>query len=175
VKQMMKQQCPMVFIYLSWAIFIGGLAFFALKGHYAFVLLWLVVAPLAQWAYIRVFPVISRYVGYGSVDDQQAREVGQAPAKVILYTALGCPFCPVVKRRLLTLQAEMGFDLEEVDVTLKPDLLITKGIRAVPVVEVGEQWLVGHATSEQLAALIRNSLSPTAVSAITETERANIG
>lgn len=60
-----------------------------------------------------------------------------------LYTAVGCPFCPLVKQRLLALQVQMGFELEEVDVTLKPDLLIAKGIRAVPVVEVGEQRVVG--------------------------------
>lgn len=165
MKQMMKQQCPMAFIYLSWAIFIGGLFFFAVKGGFASLLLWLVIAPLAEWAYIRAFPAISQYIGYGSVEDRHAEIVASAPARVTMYAALGCPFCPVVKRRLLALQAEMGFDLDEVDVTLKPDLLITKGVRAVPVVEVGEKRLVGHATSEQLAALIRNSQSSSAVSA----------
>jgi glutaredoxin len=152
----MKQQCSMTFIYLSWAILVAGLVFFALKGDYAFVGLWLVVAPLALWAYIRFFPAISRYIGYGRVDDQSPQAVSQVHAKVTLYTALGCPFCPMVKRRLLALQTEMGFNLEEVDVTLKPDLLIAKGIHAVPVMEVGEQRLVGNATSEQLANLIRN-------------------
>jgi len=146
----------MAFIYLSWAILVAGLVFFALKGDYAFVGLWLVVAPLALWAYIRFFPAISLYIGYGRVDDQSPQAVSQVHAKVTLYTALGCPFCPMVKRRLLALQTEMGFNLEEVDVTLKPDLLIAKGIHAVPVIEVGEQRLVGHATSEQLANLIRN-------------------
>lgn len=38
-------------------------------------------------------------------------------------------------------------------------MLIAKGIHAVPVVEVREQRLVGHATSEQLATLIRGSPS----------------
>ncbi len=155
----MKQQCPMVFIYMSWAILVGGLAFFFARGDYVSVLAWGIVAPLAMGAYLRFFPAISRYIGYGSVDDQPAQEVSPAPVKVMLYTALGCPFCPVVQRRLVKLQTEMGFDLEEVDVTLKPDLLIAEGIRAVPVVEVGEQRIVGHATSEQLAAFIRNSLS----------------
>jgi len=154
----MKQQCPMAFIYMSWAILFGGLAFFLVKGDYVSLLAWVIVAPLAMGAYIRFFPAISRYIGYGSVDDQPAQEVSPAPVKVMLYTALGCPFCPVVERRLVKLQAEMGFDLEEVDVTLKPDLLIAKGIRAVPVVEVGDQRIVGHATSNQLATLIRDSL-----------------
>ncbi|MCZ7568273.1 MAG: hypothetical protein M5U01_06775 [Ardenticatenaceae bacterium] len=60
----------------------------------------------------------------------------------------------------------MGFDVEEVDLTLKPDLLVAKGIRAVPVVAAGEQRLVGHATSEQRAALIRDVLVPTRLTAL---------
>lgn len=154
----MKQQCPMVFIYMSWATLIGGLAFFFVRADYVSLLAWMIVAPLAMGAYLRFFPAISRYIGYGSVDDQPAQEVSPASVKVMLYTALGCPFCPVMERRLVKLQAEMGFDLEEVDVTLKPGLLIAKGIRAVPVVEVGEQQIVGHTTSNQLTTLIRNSL-----------------
>ncbi|HKZ51601.1 MAG TPA: glutaredoxin family protein [Dehalococcoidia bacterium] len=156
----MKQQCPMAFIYMSWALYIGVLAFLALRGAYAGALLVLVTGPLAQGAYVRTFPAISRYIGYGSVSDRPAEHLVQAATKVVLYTALGCPFCPVVNRRLLALQAEMGFDLEEIDVTLKPGLLATKSIRAVPVVEAGQRKLVGHATSEQLAALISGSPSP---------------
>ena len=45
-----------------------------------------------------------------------------------------------------------GFSLQEVDVTLRPVILVAKGIRAVPVVEVGGRRLDGNATSEQLAA-----------------------
>jgi glutaredoxin len=86
------------------------------------------------------------------------------PAEVRLYTALGCPFCPVVKQRLIALSDQMSFPLKEIDVTLKPSLLAAKGIRAVPVVEAGERQLVGNATSEQLAALI---------SGISTTQRAN--
>ncbi len=150
----MKQQCYLAFIYLSWAIYIGGLAFLVATGRYPMALIWLIGVPLVQWVYIRGFPRISRYMGYGKVDDTQARPVGRAPVKVTLYTALGCPFCPLMEQRLEALQQEMGFSLEKVDVTLKPELLISKGIRAVPVVEVGERHLTGHATSDQLAALI---------------------
>jgi hypothetical protein len=48
----------------------------------------------------------------------------------------------------------MEFSLEEVDVTLRPGVLMAKGIRAVPVVEAGDRLLTGNATSEQLAELI---------------------
>lgn len=151
----LKQECPMVWIYLTWVLYLAGMAFFALRRDYVAVLTWLVGLPLGLWAYIRVFPAISQYLGYGRIDDQPASMLDRVPTKVTLYTALGCPFCPVVKRRLLELQAQMGFDLDVVDVTLKPDLLMAKGIRAVPVVEVGDQRLIGHATSEQLSNLIR--------------------
>ena len=150
----MKQQCYMVVIYLNWLVLGGGLVFFVLKGRYGFALLWLVFIPLAIWAYVRVFPSISQLIGYGRIDDQPARNPEHVPVKVTLYTALGCPFCPVVKRRLMALRETMEFSLKEVDVTLKPGVLMEKGIRAVPVVEAGDRLLTGNATSEQLAELI---------------------
>jgi predicted DsbA family dithiol-disulfide isomerase len=96
-------------------------------------------------------------MGYGSVADQAAKDVGSSSAKVVLYTGIGCPFCPLVKRRLSELQLKMGFELKEIDITFKPDLLISKGIRALPVVEVGKVQWIGNATSEQLADFIRSS------------------
>lgn len=150
----MKQQCYLAMIYLNWIVLAGGLGFFIFKGFYVLALAWLALVPLAMWAYIRVFPSLSQFMGYGRVDDQPAQRLGRVPAKVTLYTALGCPFCPVVKRRLMALREQMEFSLEEVDVTLKPGVLIAKGIRAVPVVEAGDHRLAGNATSEQLAELI---------------------
>ena len=151
----MKQQCYMAVIYLNWLLLAGGLLFFVIKGHYGFALLWLVLIPLGMWVYIRVFPSISPLMGYGRIDDQPAQNSGHVSAKVTLYTALGCPFCPVVKRRLMALRETMEFSLEEIGVTLKPGVLMDKGIRAVPVVEAGERRLAGNATSEQLAEMIR--------------------
>ena len=54
----------------------------------------------------------------------------------------------------------MGFTLTMIDVTLKPQTLMTKGIRSVPVVEVGEHRLVGNSTTDQLAALIALGQAP---------------
>jgi glutaredoxin len=88
------------------------------------------------------------------VDDQRTRGLEPTPVSVTFYTALGCPFCPLVERRLEALRKEMGFELKKIDVTLRPQLLAEKGIRAVPVVEAGERRLVGHLTTDQLAALI---------------------
>jgi hypothetical protein len=54
----------------------------------------------------------------------------------------------------LSVAEKMSFSLQEVDVTPRPVILVQKGIRAVPVVEVGGRRLDGNATSEQLADLI---------------------
>ena len=153
----MKQQCYVAMIYLNWIVLAGGLGFLIFKGLYVFALLWLALLPLAMWAYIRVFPSVSQLMGYGRIDDQPAQRLDRVPTEVRLFTALGCPFCPVVKRRLMALREKMDFRLEEIDVTLKPGVLMAKGIRAVPVVEAGDRRLAGNATSQQLAELISSA------------------
>ena len=79
---LVKQQCTMANIYLSWAIYLGGLVLVAWKVGYWGALFWLVGVPLAQWAYIRGFPRVSRYLGYGRVDDEQPESVRSAAVKV---------------------------------------------------------------------------------------------
>ena len=100
-------------------------------------------------------------MGYGKVDDKPAHDAerpelqhNSTAVRVTLYTALGCPFCPIVEKRLQALQKSMNFEIEKTDVTLRPGLLASKGIRAVPVIEVGERRIQGNATSEKLASLI---------------------
>ncbi len=153
----MRQQCYLVAIYLNWLIYIAGLAYFLSARNFIAAAAWIIALPLALWGYIKIFPRISPAMGYGSVEDVPAAASTGAAAgspEVRIYTALSCPFCPLVKRRLEALRARMGFSLVEVDVTLKPGLLLEKQIRAVPVVEAGRDRLVGNATSEQLARLI---------------------
>lgn len=48
----------------------------------------------------------------------------------------------------------MGFQLREIDVTFRPDVLVARGIKALPVIEIGDSRRVGNATSEKLAAFI---------------------
>jgi len=157
----MKQQCYLAAIYLNWVIFAGGLALFLFKGHYVLAVAWFAFLPIGLWLYVRAFPSISQAMGYGKVDDHAAANTTHAPAglghnrlEVTLYTALGCPFCPIVKKRLLALREQIGFDLREVDVTLRPGVLAAKHIRAVPVVEVEERRIEGNTTSEELAELL---------------------
>ena len=59
-----------------------------------------------------------------------------------------------MEQRLRELQAEMGFSMEKIDVTLRPELLISKGIRSVPAIETGGRVLFGLVTKKDLAAAI---------------------
>jgi CBS domain-containing protein len=56
----------------------------------------------------------------------------------------------------------MGFTLEKIDVTLRPDLVTAKGIRSVPVVETGARLLFGLVTTKELAAAIAGPQGPIA-------------
>ena len=151
----MKQQCSMWLIYMNWVVYLGGLLYLVGIGNDLVAAIWLLLLPLGLRAYLRLFPMISPYLGYGDVSDKRARGVTypRVSAKVRFYMAGGCPFCPLVDERLEGLRRQMGFKLETVHVTYRPELL-GKGIRAVPVVEVDGRRLVGNATTDQLAALI---------------------
>lgn len=150
----MKQQCHISIIYGSWLIVACGMIFYLVRGNFLQAALWLILIPIFLQLYVRYFPSFSRYMGYGSVEDRPAAQVRRAPVHVTLYIGLGCPFCPLVKRRLAELQPRMAFELTEVDVSFKPDLLISKGIRALPVIKIGEARWIGNGTSEQLAQFI---------------------
>ena len=153
----MKQQCHISFIYGSWLILGCGLIFYIFRSEYLQAVLWIFFIVLFLWLYVRYFPKLSRSMGYGSVADQPAKDIRPIHTTVNFYTGLGCPFCPIVKRRLADLQLKMGFEMNEIDVTFKPDLLIAKGIRALPVVEVEKAHWIGNATSEQLAEFIKHN------------------
>ncbi len=152
-----KQQCSLWAVWLTWlglpalAVIVGlGLGWPA--G--VFVLL---VGVVAQLGYVRWFPRISRWVGYGSVADELVDVVSSSSgARVTLYTANVCPFCPLVRDRLERLRPKLGFELREVDVTFRPALVQSKGFRAVPVVEVDDRQVVGNVTSAQLVAFLAN-------------------
>jgi len=161
----MKQQCYMAVIYLNWLLLATGLVYLSFTHRYALAGAWLVTLPLFLFAYIRYFPLMSRAMGYGKVDDTPADHLepsafqNESPAlTVTLYTALGCPFCPIVERRLREMQTRMKFKIDKVDVTLRPDLLTSRGIRAVPVVEVDARRIEGNATTEQLSSLITGTV-----------------
>ena len=149
----MKQHCDMSLVWLTWLGLPALAAVMGVSLGWPAGVFVLVVGIISQWAYIRWFPRISRWIGYGRVSDEPAGDVSKSEEfpKVTLYTANVCPFCPIVKSRLLDLKGELQFELEEVDVTFRPHVVLEKGIRSVPAVEVNGRFRVGNATSADLA------------------------
>jgi glutaredoxin len=150
----MKQQCYLASIYGSWLFVIAIFVFYVSRGHYLEAIILPFFVAYFLWLYVKYFPKLSQLMGYGSVNDQAAEDVQRSAVTVYFYSGVGCPFCPLVKKRLVELQRRIGFALVEQDVTLKPDVLIAKGIRALPVIEIGNARWVGNATSQQLAQFI---------------------
>ncbi len=148
----MKQQCYLWNVWLTW-LGIPALAIMMgiLQSWWAGVFV-LFAGILAQVLYVRIFPRISRSLGYGSVENVEASVPPEAKAisRVVLYTANVCPFCPIVKRRLAELQSQLRFELEERDVTFRQDIIKEKGLQSVPVVEADGRYWVGNATTAQL-------------------------
>jgi glutaredoxin len=155
-----EQRCPLINVWLAWL----GIPLLALvvgirAGWTAGVVV-LAAGVAFQVLYVRSFPQVSWLLGYGSVDDVPATgNASPAPTakRVIFYTASACPFCPIVRRRLVALQEKFGFEVEEMDVTFRPDVVRAKGLKSVPVIEANGQVLVGNATSQQLAAFLAGS------------------
>jgi glutaredoxin len=158
--QFKEQQCNVAGLALSWIGYAAGLGYFSYQRQWVAVLLWMVGVPCLRWALFRFFPRISRFLGYGRIVDKFAptppphANPRAALVAVNFYSFFSCPFCPIVLARLQALQKQMGFTLKTFDVTLNPRTLLAKGIRSVPVVEVGDHRLVGNSTTEQLAGLI---------------------
>jgi hypothetical protein len=158
--QFKTQQCTVAGLAIGWIAYAVGLAYFTYQRQWAVALLWMAGMPGVRWALYHFFPRLSRFLGYGPIADTVPSvpfallAAQAAPVAVNFYSFFSCPFCPIVLARLQALQEQMGFTLRIIDVTLKPQTLLAKGIKSVPVVEVGDHRLVGNSTTEQLAALI---------------------
>jgi glutaredoxin len=155
----MEQRCHLSMVWLTWL----GLPLLAvLVGYRAGVVVGAVVLAVGivgQVLYVRWFPHVSRSMGYGSVADTPAAATptsGPLP-DVTLYTANVCPFCPILRRRLADLQRQRRFEVREIDVTFRPEIVRAKGLRSVPVLEANGQLLVGNATSAQIAAFLETA------------------
>ena len=166
MRAMLPQQCPIVMVWFTAVVYVGAAILLAFVAPFP-MLAWLAAVPLFLWLYVRIFPRISSAMGYGSVADQAmaVAEAPPAPKRVTLYTGLGCPFCPIVERRLEALRGRMGFALEVVDVTARPDVASREHIRALPVVTVDGQRRAGCATTDELIALIAGASAPVEVGA----------
>ena len=149
-----KQQCSVWGLAIGWLGYFAGVLFFAYQRQWVAETLFVVLVPCVRWVLFRYFPTVSRFLGYGRVDDELPEKTNTARVQVTFYSFFSCPFCPIVLRRLEALQQVMDFTLEKIDLTLKPQVAVSKGIRSVPVVEVGGQRLVGNLTTAQLAEFI---------------------
>lgn len=164
--QVKEQQCNVAGLALSWIVYAVGLGYFSYQREWVAALLWMVGMLCLRWALFHFFPRISRFLGYGRIVDKFTpmppphADPRATPVDVNFYSFFSCPFCPIVLSRLQALQKQMGFTLKTFDVTLNPRVLLNKGIRSVPIVEVGDHRLVGNSTTEQLAVLIGLGQSP---------------
>ena len=153
----MNEACTTRRLYFTWIgnaiVYVALLGYFAYREKWSAFVIWLLFLPCFRLAYLRLFPRLSLWRLGGSGDKFPA-SMGKAHVEVTYYHMLGCPYCPIVVQRLDALQKEMDFTLKKIDLTLKPQVAASKGIRSVPVVEVGANRLVGNVTTEQLAQLI---------------------
>ena len=149
-----EQRCSVLGLALSWLGYVAGVFYFAYERSWVGGALFVVLVPCLRWALFHFFPSVSRFLGYGRVDDRIPESTHVARVAVTFYSFFSCPFCPIVLRRLEALQQVMDFTLETIDVTLKPQIVVSKAIRSVPVVEVGGKRLVGNLTTAQLAEFI---------------------
>jgi len=156
----MKQQCYLWSVWLTWLSLplLAGVGYY-LAGWPGALLIF--VAGIAfQLFYIRHFPRISSSMGYGSVADvvtEAAPQASLSATKVVLYTAGVCPFCPLIRARLVALQGRLGFSFTELDVTFRPDVIAAKKLRAVPTVEIDGRLHAGNLTSSELLGLLTAS------------------
>ncbi len=149
----MKQQCYLAMVWLTWLGLPLLAVLVALRAGVVAGVLVLALGIVMQPLYIRWFPRISTWLGYGSVADTPAATfpTDTVLPSVTLYTAGVCPFCPIVRRRLVELQRHSRFEIREIDVTFRPEIVRSKGLTSVPVLEANGHLLVGNATSAQIA------------------------
>ncbi len=152
----MKQECNLGMVWLTWlGLPVLAIVMGILQGWWASAFI-LIVGVFAQIFYIKLFTRLSKLLGYGSVNDVAVESTQKLKTLsiVTLYTANVCPFCPIVKQRLIELQRDLKFKLKEIDITFKPRLIKEKGFRSVPVIELDGDYWVGNATSAQLLSFI---------------------
>lgn len=151
----MKQQCYLASLYASYALLLAVVAWEWWRVGWVAASVVALLGGLTLWAYVRGFSRLSRFLGYGRVGDRAERQVaGAIGGEVTLYAATGCPFCPIVEKRLRSLAQKKEIAVRRVDVTLRPDVLLRKGIYATPVVERAGAYLVGNATTDELDAFL---------------------
>jgi hypothetical protein len=93
----MRKRVLLSLIYLSWVAYAGGLAYLALRGHWAIGLAWLVGVPLMQWVY-RELPTLTPA---GDV-------AGRSDVIIEPFPKPGCMCCSVMEQRIDDLRKQLG-------------------------------------------------------------------
>jgi len=150
VSAVKKQQCNVMGLILSWVAYVAGFGLHDIR------------APLGRWSALagnRAEPEVGHVPGISQplsvpwiwrVDDKLPANVNKlgsrSPSTVsslsVLSDRVAAPGI-VAKTN--------GFHARKIDVTLKPQVLISKGFPRYRLVEVLNGLLVGNATTEQLA------------------------
>lgn len=71
--------------------------------------------------------------------------------KVVLYGKPGCCLCDEARDAVSTVRAQHPFELDEVDVSIDPELHARYGERIPVLVVDGEELLEGHVDAGELA------------------------
>jgi predicted DCC family thiol-disulfide oxidoreductase YuxK len=152
----MKQRCHLGMVWLTWTGLPALAILVWLRAGWFAALFVLAVGIVAQVLYLRWFPGMSRWMGYGSVADAPAdpETMSDHLPRATLYTANVCPFCPIMKQRLAELRRHGRLEFQEIDVTFRPDIIRAKGLRSVPVLEADGRLLVGNATTAEIVAFL---------------------
>jgi hypothetical protein len=74
---------------------------------------------------------------------------------VTLYAADICRFCPLLRRPLSELQRHSRIEIEEADVTVRPEIIREKRLRSAPAPGASGRLLVGNATSALSSEFLR--------------------
>lgn len=70
------------------------------------------------------------------------------PLTLRIYSKPDCCLCDVAKERLLELQVELGFALEEIDISTAPELLDRYG-EIIPLVELAGEELCRYRVNKK--------------------------
>lgn len=93
-----KQECTVQSLYLSGVMFVIiyplGLAYFAFEANWPVFAAWLIFLPCLKWTYLRFFPRIAKWKGYGSVEDKLPANVKKARVEVTYLLASGLSVLP---------------------------------------------------------------------------------
>jgi hypothetical protein len=92
------QQCNVLALALGWLGYFGGIIYFVYQRSWIVGALFVVLIPCVRWVLFHFFPTLSRFLGYGRVDDQFPESTNTSRVVVTFYSFFSCPFCPIVLR-----------------------------------------------------------------------------